>query len=525
LKYSVPRLIYLLVILLAALTIACDKDDPSSAPTATAAGAASSPSPQPTAEAPSATATPAPAPTLPPPPPIEWSDCDGWQCAEFTVPLDYANPAASELTLALTRLPASNPDARIGSLFYNPGGPGAPAIEFLQLSAFAIPSEIKERFDLVAFDPRGVGGSSPILCGDNIQQLLALDPDPPTDEAWQSLLDSVQAFADLCAERAGAALPHYGTMNVARDMDRIRQALGEKQISYLGFSYGTSIGQVYANLFPNNVRAMVLDGALDNALTAEQRNLEQMLGFDAALGRFMEYCRETACFSVDPQEAIATLIQRTDEAPIPAPNADRSLSQGELFSGITGNLYARFQWGGLANAIAEALAGDASRMIRLVDETWQRYPDGSYPNYFEAYYAVECLDHPFSRDPEEHRELKPEYAAQSILGDWWINTSLPCAVWAAEPSPPPIPTAAGAPPILVIGNTGDPATPYKWAVALSQQLDSAVLLTYDAEGHTAYLQLNSCIDGTVNAYLLDLTVPQEGTVCGNAGIEPVPPVP
>jgi hypothetical protein len=143
LKYSVPRLIYLLVILLAALTIACDKDDPSSAPTATAAGAASSPSPQPTAEAPSATATPAPAPTLPPPPPIEWSDCDGWQCAEFTVPLDYANPAASELTLALTRLPASNPDARIGSLFYNPGGPGAPAIEFLQLSAFAIPSEIK----------------------------------------------------------------------------------------------------------------------------------------------------------------------------------------------------------------------------------------------------------------------------------------------------------------------------------------------------------------------------------------------
>ena len=512
-------------ILLAALSFACDGDSPSPTPTATAEPA-DTPSPGPTATAPSVTATPSPTVvSLPPPDPIVWTGCDGWQCSQITVPLDYDDPGAGEITLALTRLPASDPGARIGPLFYNPGGPGAPASEYLRASAFAIPSEIKQRFDLVAFDPRGVGQSSPILCGDNIQEIIALEPNPQTDEAWQTVLDSVQAFADLCAERAGEALSHYGTINVARDMDRIRQAMGEDQITYLGFSYGTSIGQVYADLFPQTVRAMLLDGALDNALTAEQRNLEQMLGFDATLNRFIEFCRDSGCFGVDPREAIETLIQRTAETPIPAPSADRPLNQGDLFAGITGNLYARFQWSGLANAIGSALAGDGSAMIRLVDETWLRNPDGTYPNYFEAYYAVECLDHPYPRDPEEHRALKPVYAEQSILGPWWINTSLPCAVWHGEPSPPDVPTAAGAPPILVIGNTGDPATPYKWAVALSRQLESAVLLTYDAEGHTAYLQLNTCVDGIVNAYFLDLTVPDEGTICGSAGIEPAPPVP
>jgi pimeloyl-ACP methyl ester carboxylesterase len=526
LRSSALRLASFLGLLLAALSLACSDNKPSATPTVTVEPA-DTPSPVPSAAAPSASTTATPPPTvvsLPPPDPIEWTDCDGWQCAEITVPLDYDNPSTGEITLALTRLPASNPDARIGPLFYNPGGPGAPAREYLRLSAFAIPSEIKQRFDLVAFDPRGVGESSPILCGDNIQELIALDPDPQTDAEWQAVLDSVQAFADLCADRAGAALSHYGTINVARDMNRIRQAMGEGQISYLGFSYGTSIGQVYADLFPETVRAMVLDGALDNALTAEQRNLEQMLGFNATLNRFIEFCRDN-CFSVDPQEAIDTLVQRTNEAPIPAPGADRPLTQGDLFAAITGNLYARFQWNGLANAIAAALAGDGSSMIRLVDETWLRNSDGSYPNYFEAYYAVECLDHPFSRDPEEHRALKSVYAEQSILGPWWINTSLPCAVWHGDPMPPEVPTAAGAAPILVIGNTGDPATPYKWAVALSQQLESAVLLTYDAEGHTAYLQLSTCVDGIVNAYFLDLTLPEEGTVCGSAGIEPVPPVP
>jgi pimeloyl-ACP methyl ester carboxylesterase len=440
--------------------------------------------------------------------------------------MDYANPALGDFTLALTRLPVRDPAQKIGSLFINPGGPGGSAIGFLRAIAFVIPAQIKSRFDIIAFDPRGVGASSPIICGDDIQDLLALDPDPATDAEWQAILDKTTAFADLCAERAGAALDHYGTENVARDMDRIRQGLGEDKLNYLGYSYGTSIGQVYADLFPQNFRAMVLDGALDNSLDADRRNLDQILAFEAALGRFMQYCRDTRCFDVDPEVAIRTLLDRAEAAPIPAPGVDRPLREGDVIWGLLGSLYARFRWAGLANAIREALNGDGSRMIRLIDSDWDRHPDGSYGNFFEANVAVNCLDQEVDRDPNHHRMLSTQFAQQApFFGSWGGYINLACALWDGKPSPLKVPRAAGAPPILVIGNTGDPATPLKWAVALSRQLESAVLITNDADGHTAYLQGDACIERAVNAYLLNLTVPDEGTRCGNAAIQPVPPVP
>jgi pimeloyl-ACP methyl ester carboxylesterase len=464
---------------------------------------------------------------LPAPDPIGWSACNnGWECAEFAVPIDYSNPDLGDLTLALTRLPAGNPDERIGSLFFNPGGPGASAVEYLRLYSVIMPVEIKQRFDLVAFDPRGVGGSSPIRCADDLPALVGLDPDPETDAEWQGIIDTMQAFADLCAERAGAALPFYGTQNVARDMDRIRQALGEDTLNYLGYSYGTSIGQVYADMFPTTIRAMVLDGVVDNSLPPDQRNLEQILGFEAALGRFIAYCDETACFAQDARTSIETLIQRAGEAPIPAASEERPLTQGEVVWGLVSSLYARFQWGGLANAINDALGGDGSRMIRLVDNYWGRNEDGNYDNLFDANIAVNCLDQPIDGDPDHHRELSAEFAEQApIFGAWGGYLNVVCALWGADPSPLSVPTGAGAPPILLIGNTGDAATPYKGAHALSQQLESAVLLTNDAEGHTAYLQGSNCVEDIVNAYLIDLEVPEEGTTCGDAGIEPVPPIP
>jgi pimeloyl-ACP methyl ester carboxylesterase len=525
------RLLLPCLALLAALAIACSgdkKDAPSPTPSVTS-GAAATTAPEATATtAPPATSpTPRPLADLPAPDPIQWTACDDfYQCAEFEVPIDYTDPDRGNFTLALIRLPAANPAARIGSLFINPGGPGGSAIDYLKAVAFAIPSQIKQQFDLVAFDPRGVGHSDPIVCGEDIQAMLALNPDPETDAEWQSIVDTTKSFVDLCVERAGDTLPYYGTLSVARDMDRIRQGLGEDQLNYLGFSYGTSIGQVYADLFPRNFRAMVLDGALDNSLSADERNLEQILAFEAALNRFMDYCRDTVCFSVDPQDAVQTLLDRTDAAPIPAPSADRPLTQGDLVWGILGSLYARFQWAGLANAISDALDGDGSRMIRLVDQLWERNDDGSYSNLFEANIAVNCLDQVVDRDPDHHRMLSQEFADQApIFGSWGGYLNLPCAYWPPDPTPPPVPTAAGAPPILIIGNTGDPATPLKWSTALSHQLESAVLLTNDAEGHTGYLQLSNCVDGIVDAYLLQLEVPDEGTTCGNAGITPVPPVP
>ncbi len=524
------RLLLPLVLLLAALAIACNSDSPAQPPIATpvvTSAPTSTPVPAVTATPAASLPTPRPLAELPPPPPIVWNSCESFfQCADLAVPIDYTDLALGDLTLSLLRLPAGDPDARIGSLLLNPGGPGGSAIDFLEVVAFAIPVEIKRRFDLVAFDPRGVGASSPIRCADDVQGLLALDPDPSTDEEWQTIIDKVQDFADLCAQRAGDFLPHYGTINVARDMDRLRQALGEDQISYLGFSYGTAIGQVYAELFPGSIRAMVLDGALDASLPPDQRNLEQILAFEAALGRFFEFCRDTACFDVDPQEAVQTLLARAGQAPIPAPGVDRPLSQGDLVWGLISSLYARFQWGGLANAIDDALDGDGSRMIRLLDELWGRNPDGTYDNLFEANVAVNCLDQPVDRDTDHHRMLSQQFAEQApIFGSWGGYLNVTCAVWPTQPSPPPVPTGAGAPPILVIGNTGDPATPLKWAVALSRQLESAILLINDAEGHTAYLQLSACIDRIVNAYLLLLQVPAKGTTCGNAGIEPVPPLP
>jgi pimeloyl-ACP methyl ester carboxylesterase len=500
------------------LGAACSGDKPEPTPSATAA-----PTETP---APTVTPSPTPAPNLPPPPAIDWVRCDPYECAEFGVPVDYLNPARGDFRLALLRVPARNQGAKIGSLLINNGGPGASPVDFLRAVAFAIPAAIRDRFDLVAFDPRGIGASNAIRCGDRIQDLLALNPDPETDAEWQEILEATRAFADLCAERAGTHLDFYGTENVARDMDRIRQGLGEDRLNYLGYSYGTSIGQVYADLFPQNVRAMVLDGALDNSLKPDQRNLEQILAFEAALGRFLQYCRNTACFATDPEVAVRTLIDRAEAEPIPAPGQDRPLREGEAVWGILGSLYARSLWPGLANAIRDALNGDGSRMIRLVDRDWQRKADGSYSNFFEANSAVNCIDLQVDRDPDHHRRLSEDLAGQApFFGSWGGYLNLTCALWKAKPSPLRVPKATGAPPILVIGNTGDPATPLKWAVALSNQLESGVLLTNDAEGHTAYLQGDVCIERAVNAYLLELTVPDEGARCGNAGIQPVPPLP
>jgi len=508
-----PRATVLLVGLVAALALACGGDEPATRPT---------PEPSPVPQA-SPTATV----TLPPPAAIEWRACGRFECAVFGVPLDYEQPAAGEIGLALMRLPARNRAARIGTLFVNPGGPGGSAVEFLRQWAVLVPSEIRERFDLLAFDPRGVGESTPLRCGVDIQKFLGLDPAPQSDEEWRHVLEETEAFTEMCERSAGAALAFYGTRNVARDMDRIREALGEEKLNYLGYSYGTVIGQVYADMFPSHIRAMVLDGAVDVSLDPDQRSLEQTLGFEAALQRFFAYCRASRCFDRDPADAVQELFERTERAPIPAPAASRPLGQGEAVWGVIGSLYSRFQWPGLANAIEQALDGDGSTMVRLVDSFWGRHPDGSYDNLLEMNVAVNCLDYAASRDPEHHRELTGEFEAKApILGRFSATGNLICAYWDAAPDPLEVPDGDGAPVILIVGNTGDPATPYKWAVALSKQLESALLLTNDAEGHTAtYTTFNTCVDQAVNVYLLELRPPAQGRTCGTAGISPTPAVP
>jgi pimeloyl-ACP methyl ester carboxylesterase len=499
------------VLVFSLLLFACGGDDASS-PAAT-------PGPD------GARATEGPPPTLAPPPALVWSRCGAFECATFPVPLDYDNPARGEIELALIRQAARDPASRIGVLFANPGGPGGSAIEFGRVWARILPGQLQDRFDIVAFDPRGVGDSSPLRCADNIQEIIGLEPEPSNDEDWQVIEETTREFAETCEQRGGDVLPYLGTVSVARDMDRIRQAMGEEQLTYFGYSYGTVIGQVYADLFPQRVRAMVLDSAVDLTLTAEDLSLEQTIGFEAALGRFIADCRARACLSIDPEVAVRELLRRSRLTPIPSPGADRPAGPGETLYAIAGSLYSRVQWGGLAVALQSALDGNGTDLIRLVDRFLSRNSDGSYDNLVDMNAAVNCLDHDNPRDISYFRQLQGRFhAAAPFFGKAFAQGGLVCALWAADSKPLQAPVAAGAPVILVIGNTGDPATPYKWSVAVSRQLESAVLLTFDAEGHTAYRMGSSCIDGAVNAYLLELIPPADGTTCGSAGIAPAPPV-
>ncbi|HEY7270539.1 MAG TPA: alpha/beta fold hydrolase, partial [Dehalococcoidia bacterium] len=229
---------------------------------------------------------------------LDWHACGVFQCATLTVPLDYDHPEGRQIDLSVVRQPARDQSQRIGSLFVNPGGPGGSAVDFLRAWAPTLAPDIRDRFDVITFDPRGVGESTPLECHDNIQQLAALPPAPGSDAEWQEIADADKSFADLCAERAGGTLPYLGTVNVARDIDRLREALGEDKISYFGYSYGTEMGQVYAGLFPQRVRAMVLDGAVDLALSGDQVDFEQAMAFEKAYDHFLQDCESRSCLDV-----------------------------------------------------------------------------------------------------------------------------------------------------------------------------------------------------------------------------------
>lgn len=457
-------------------------------------------------------------------PEIDWRNCGDMECGTIQVPLDYSDPDGETIELALIRIEAREPSRRLGVLMANPGGPGGSAIEFVSIWRVLLAGEIRDRFDIVAFDPRGVGESTPVVCHDRLQELVAIDPDPDTDAEWDEAKRVSRLFAEDCAEAAGDLLPHVGTKNVARDMDLIRESLGEDKINYVGYSYGTTIGSVYADMFPGNIRAMVLDGGTDISLPSEQANLTQIIGFERALTAFLDWCTEEDCDFIDggdARERVAEVIAMSEEEPIPAPGADRDAGPGEVSLGIISALYSEFSWPQLARALQEALDGDGTRLIDLTDNYLQRDGNGNYPNLMEANAAVNNVDSECSKDPDSYRALGDEFAEQApTFGRFASTLGLVCAYWDVEPDPLETPRGAGAPPIIVIATTNDPATPYEWGKALSEQLESATLVTYRGEGHTIYAQGSNCIDDLVNAYLLTLAVPAEGTTCGNG---PPPP--
>jgi pimeloyl-ACP methyl ester carboxylesterase len=456
---------------------------------------------------------------------INWSGCGGsFQCATMAMPINYQDASLGTLNVALLKLPAKNQSQRIGVLMANPGGPGASAIDFVRVWANLLSSDIRNRFDIVTFDPRGVGQSTPIECHDNIQALVAADPTPDTPGEWTADENISKQFAQACAAKNGKILPYVGTKNVARDMDSIRAALGEDKLTYVGYSYGTVIGSTYADMFPNRVRAFVLDGAVDTTLSFADINRTQMVGFERAYASYLDNCRQTNCSLTkhgDPETVINGVLQQADKAPIPAKSADRPAGPGEALLGIFSALYSKVTWPQLTRAMEDAFNGDGSGLVRLTDQYLERNGDGSYPNLLEANAAVNYVDETCPHDPLAYRQFALDWAKDAPhFGASAASAALTCAYWPAKPDPLTAPKAHGSAPIVVIATTNDPATPYEWGVALSKQLESAVLVTNRGEGHTVYAQGSSCIDSAVNDYLLNLKVPAAGTSCGTGAPPP-----
>ncbi len=443
------------------------------------------------------------------PEPIEWDDCGRTECATLEVPLDYGDPGGERIEVYVVRTPASGD--RKGALFTNPGGPGAGGAEFAEVLPLILPGEISEHFDIIGVDPRGVGGSTPVDCGVDSKELYGVDSSIDSPEDEEALLDVSRRYVEDCEAKHGDLLAHVGTRDVARDMDAVRAAMGDDKLSYLGFSYGTAIGQVYADLFPDRVRSMVLDGVLELGPTGLELAHEQAAGFETALERFVEYCdaAEGCAVAGDSLQAVEDVLALAEEpGGIPAPDADRAAGPGEANLGISYALYSQSLWTQLGDALAAALDGDGSDLVDLADG-YLGIGD------FEIYFAVNCIDFAWpTGDPDAFLTAAKATAEESPhFGEALVNDYIRCVDWPVSPTPLEATTAPGTPPIVVISTTGDPATPYEAGVLVADTLENGILVTNEGDGHTVVGNGKGCIDDLVTAYLVDDVVPEDGTTC------------
>ena len=452
-----------------------------------------------------------------------WEECRGtFVCASVTVPLDYAEPAGETIDLALLKAPASDPDARVGSLLVNPGGPGSPGTDYAAQSDLVFRDPLLRSFDIVGFDPRGTGASSPVDCltDEQLDDYIASDPGPDTAAERRTFAGLVEAMGEGCAERSGDLAAHVSTIEAARDMDVIRAVLGESTLTYFGASYGTKLGATYAELFPERVGRFVLDGAVDLSIPPRQLSLEQAEGFETALRAYVENCFETtdSCFLGEDVDAglarIAAFIDDVDERPLPT-SGDRNLEVGNAFYGIVTPLYVSEYWFVLSAALKAGFDGDGTALLELSDLYTSRGTDGYDNNSAEAIYAINCLDDPYSVRADEVPAAIPEFeAASPTFGEVFAWGLVGCSGLPVESSEKPLTVRGeGAAPIVVVGTTRDPATPYRWAEALAEQLESGVLVSRDGDGHTGYNSGNDCVDEAIEAYLIEETVPDDGLSC------------
>ncbi|MBG0853488.1 alpha/beta fold hydrolase [Streptomyces spinoverrucosus] len=462
---------------------------------------------------------------------LSWRSCGapGFECATLRAPLNYARTDAGDVRLAVARKKATGPGKRLGSLLVNPGGPGGSAVGYLQSYAgIGYPSQVRARYDMVAVDPRGVARSEPVECldGREMDTYTQTDVTPDDRREVDGLVKAYKGFADGCGADAPELLRHVSTVEAARDMDILRAALGDRKLTYVGASYGTFLGATYAGLFPKRVGRLVLDGAMDPTLSARRLNLEQTAGFETAFKAFAKDCvRHADCplggRGARPEQVgrnLKAFFDRLDAKPVPTGDADgRRLTESLATTGVIAAMYDEAAWQQLREALTAAMKkNDGAGLLALSDGYYERDADGRYSNLMYANAAVNCLDLPPSFDtPDDARRSLPAFQkASPVFGEALAWAALNCAYWPVAPTGEPHRIEAkGAAPIVVVGTTRDPATPYRWAQALARQLSSGRLLTYDGDGHTAYGRGSECIDRTINTYLLRGTAPTDGKRC------------
>ncbi|AUY54357.1 alpha/beta hydrolase [Streptomyces sp. CB01881] len=463
---------------------------------------------------------------------LAWQPCDeGFECTTFTVPLDYDHPAGGDLTLSAVRAPAvpagsgtGAGSGRLGSLLLNPGGPGGSAVDYVEAVARTYDGGVRARYDLVGVDPRGVGRSAPVTClgGERMDAYSAADITPDDQAEIDALVAADKEFAEGCRQRVGDRLGHLSTVETARDLDVLRALLGDEKLNYVGKSYGTFLGATYAGLFPTRTGRIVLDGAMDPSLDAITGNRTQAGGFETAWAAFAQDCakREDCPLGRTEQQAgeqLTALFKAIDAQPLTTADGGRRLTEAQATTGVIQAMYADFLWPRLRTALADAKTGDGSGLLKLSDSYYERGSDGSYPNLMFANMAVNCLDlpAPFTGPGDVQQAVADFERTSPRFGRDMAWMALTCTYWPVKATGAAHTIrAAGAAPIVVVGTTRDPATPYAWAQSLAGQLESGRLLTYEGDGHTAYGRHDACVDGAVNRYLLGGEPPEQGKRCG-----------
>lgn len=453
---------------------------------------------------------------------IAWAACGSNQCGTLEVPIDYQNPDDGSIRLQLEKAPAKG--QRVGSLVVNPGGPGAPGTDTVEDVGLYFADELRASYDIVGFDPRGTGESSPVDClsDDQLDEYIAEDPEPDTDAEVDEFEESAEEFWAGCAARSAELAAHVSTVEAARDMDVLREVLGDDKLDYLGFSYGTRLGATYAELYPDHVGRFVLDGAIDPSLPTREGSLSQAKGFETALRSYVDDCiAQGRCYLGDTTgaglETISDLLDAIDRKPLRTDDAEgRELTVGLAFYGLITPLYNKDNWVYLDSGLKEALAGDGTTLLLLADFYGSREGGTYTDNSLEAISVINCLDDPWAigidEVPDQFADFEKASPTFGRVFAWGLTNCSEIPFTSTDQPDLEI-DGSGAAPIVVIGTTRDPATPYEEAVAMAEQLESGVLVSRDGDGHTAYNKGNACIDDAVHGYLIEGKVPEDGLEC------------